>query len=420
MKEILLANETFAMAANQFDRTADFLGLSKDVKERCKWPKRMLSFSLPVRMDNGEVKMFFGHRVQHHLSRGPVKGGIRYHHSVELGEVAALAMWMNWKCALMRLPYGGGKGGIACDPRSMSLGEKERLTRRFAQELLPFIGEEVDVPAPDVGTDAQTMAWIVDTASTQAGRFTPGVVTGKPIELQGSQGRTKATGHGVAFCATRALSQLGINCQGATAVIQGFGNVGSYAAETLQRDGVKVQGISDVTGAIWNAKGLDIHALRQFVAETGGVMGFPESEAIDPDEMMCREVDILAPCAMERAIGKSLAEKLRCRIIAEGANGPTTPEADRIIEERGDIFLIPDVMCNAGGVTVSYFEWVQNLQRFSWTEQEVITKLETLLASTFDRLMAFAEDKKCGNRVAALALGIKEVSDVKRTRGLYP
>lgn len=420
MREILLANETFAMAASQFDRTAEFLGLSEDVKERCKWPKRMLSFSLPVRMDNGEVEMFFGHRVQHHLSRGPVKGGIRYHPSVELGEVAALAMWMNWKCALMRLPYGGGKGGIACDPRSMSLGEKERLTRRFAQELLPFIGEEIDVPAPDVGTDAQTMAWIVDTASTQAGRFTPGVVTGKPIELQGSQGRTKATGHGVAFCATRALNRLEITCRGATAVVQGFGNVGSYAAEALMLDGVKVQGVSDVTGAIWNQKGLDIPALRRFVAETGGVIGFPEAEAIESDEMMCREVDILAPCAMERAIDKSLAEKLRCRVLAEGANGPTTPEADAIIEERGDIFLIPDVMCNAGGVTVSYFEWVQNLQRFSWTEQEVITKLETLLAATFDRLLAFAEEKNCGHRVAALALGIQEVSNVKTTRGLYP
>lgn len=420
MREILLANETFAMAASQFDRTAEFLGLSEDVKERCKWPKRMLSFSLPVRMDNGEVEMFFGHRVQHHLSRGPVKGGIRYHPSVELGEVAALAMWMNWKCALMRLPYGGGKGGIACDPRSMSLGEKERLTRRFAQELLPFIGEEIDVPAPDVGTDAQTMAWIVDTASTQAGRFTPGVVTGKPIELQGSQGRTKATGHGVAFCATRALNRLEITCRGATAVVQGFGNVGSYAAEALMLDGVKVQGVSDVTGAIWNQKGLNIPALRRFVAETGGVIGFPEAEAIESDEMMCREVDILAPCAMERAIDKSLAEKLRCRVLAEGANGPTTPEADAIIEERGDIFLIPDVMCNAGGVTVSYFEWVQNLQRFSWTEQEVITKLETLLAATFDRLLAFAEEKNCGHRVAALALGIQEVSNVKTTRGLYP
>jgi glutamate dehydrogenase (NAD(P)+) len=271
-----------------------------------------------------------------------------------------------------------------------------------------------------MGTNAQTMAWIVDTASTQAGRFTPGIVTGKPLELQGSAGRTQATGHGVAFTATRALSRLGIDCEGASAVVQGFGNVGSYAAETLMFDGVKVKGVSDVSGAIWNDNGLDICRLRQYVAETGGVVDFENSEPIDPDEMMIQKVDILAPCAMERAIDKEMAEKLQCKVLAEGANGPTTPDADAVIEQRGDIFLIPDVMCNAGGVTVSYFEWVQNLQRFSWTEREVISKLETLMAATFDRLVAFAEARKCGHRVAALALGIKEVADVKKTRGLYP
>jgi len=420
MKELLLANETFGMAASQFDRTAEFLGLEEAVRERCKWPKRMLSFSMPVTMDDGRTEVFFGHRVQHHLSRGPVKGGIRYHPSVEIGEVAALAMWMNWKCALMRLPYGGAKGGVACNPQNMSLGEQERLTRRYAQELLPFIGEEIDIPAPDVGTNAQTMAWIVDTASTQAGRFVPGVVTGKPLELQGSEGRTKATGHGVAFCATRALNRLGIQVEGATAVIQGFGNVGSYAAEALMADGVRVQGVSDAHGAIWNETGLPIGALREHLIATGTVVGFAESEPIDPRELMLQKVDILAPCAMERAIDEKMAAQLQCRVLAEGANGPTTPEADAIIEQRGDIFLVPDVMCNAGGVTVSYFEWVQNLQRFSWTEQEVIAKLETLMATTFDRLVHFAEERKCGTRVAALALGVQEVANVKRTRGLYP
>ena len=420
MKEILMANETFGMAAEQFDRTADFLGLDDGVRERCKWPKRMLSFSLPVHMDDGRTEVFFGHRVQHHLSRGPVKGGIRYSPHVEVGEVAALAMWMNWKCALMRLPYGGAKGGIACNPREMSLGEQERLTRRFAQELLPFIGQDIDIPAPDMGTNAQTMAWIVDTASTQAGKFVPGVVTGKPLELQGSEGRTQATGHGVAFTATRALDRLGVNCEGASAVIQGFGNVGSYAAERLMFDGLKVKGVSDVSGAIWNEKGLDIMSLRKHVAKTGGVMDFENSEAIDAQELMMQKVDILAPCAMERAIDEEMAKKLQCRVLAEGANGPTTPEADAMIEERGDIFLVPDVMCNAGGVTVSYFEWVQNLQRFHWTEREVISKLETQMAATFDRLVSFAEAQKCGHRVAALALGIKEVADVKKTRGLYP
>lgn len=420
MKELLLQNETFGMAASQFDRTAEFLGLEETVSERCKWPKRMLSFSLPVKMDDGRTEVFFGHRVQHHLSRGPVKGGIRYHPSVELGEVAALAMWMNWKCALMQLPYGGAKGGIACDPRQMSVGEQERLTRRFAQELLPFIGEEVDIPAPDVGTNSQTMAWIVDTASTQAGRLVPGIVTGKPLELQGSAGRAQATGHGVAFTATRALSRLGRSCAGATAVVQGFGNVGSYAAETLMFDGVKVQGVSDASGAVWNDGGLDICKLRSYVAETGGVLGFAEAEAIDARELMQKEVDILAPCAMERAIDEDLAGKLKCKVLAEGANGPTTPGADAIIEERGDIFLVPDVLCNAGGVTVSYFEWVQNLQRFHWTEREVITKLETQLARTFDRLVGFCEARGCGHRVGALALGIEEVARVKKVRGLYP
>ncbi|MDP0489479.1 MAG: Glu/Leu/Phe/Val dehydrogenase [Verrucomicrobiota bacterium JB023] len=408
------------MAAEQFEQTADFLDLEQEVRERCKWPKRLLTFSLPIRMDDGRTEVFFGYRVQHHLSRGPVKGGIRYHPDVELGEVAALAMWMNWKCALMKLPYGGAKGGIACNPREMSRGEQERLTRRFAQELLPFIGENIDVPAPDMGTNAQTMAWILDVASTQAGYLVPGVVTGKPVELQGSKGRTQATGHGVAFAATRALSRLGIKAKDSSAVIQGFGNVGSHAAETLMFDGVSVKGVSDVGGAIWNDGGLDIVKLRAYVRETGSVVGFPESEVIDPQELLCQEVDILAPCAMERAIGKELAPKLRCKVLAEGANGPTTPEADAIIEERGDIFLIPDVLCNAGGVTVSYFEWVQNLQRFSWTEREVLTKLETLLASTFDRMVSFAEARKCGHRLAALALGIKEVADVKKTRGLYP
>ncbi len=408
------------MAARQFDRTAEFLGLDEAVRERCKWPKRMLSFSMPVSMDDGRTEVFFGHRVQHHLSRGPVKGGIRYSPHVELGEVAALAMWMNWKCALMRLPYGGAKGGIACNPREMSTGEKERLTRRFAQEMLPFIGEDIDIPAPDMGTDAQTMAWIVDTASTQAGRFTPGIVTGKPLELQGSEGRTQATGHGVAFTATRALQRLGIDCTDASAVIQGFGNVGSYAAETLMFDGVKVKGVSDISGAIWSDNGLDICQLREYVARTGGVLDFPNSEPIDAQELMLQKVDILAPCAMERVIDEEVAKKLQCRVLAEGANGPTTPEADAIIEERGDIFLVPDVMCNAGGVTVSYFEWVQNLQRFSWTEREVLSKLETQLATTFDRLVSFAETRKCSHRIAALALGIKEVADVKKTRGLYP
>ena len=420
MKEDLLSDPVFGMAAEQFDRVADFLELEEQVRERCKWPKRIITVSLPVTMDDGRTEVFFGHRVQHHLSRGPVKGGLRYHPSVKLGEVAALAMWMNWKCALMGLPYGGGKGGIACNPREMSMGEQERLTRRFAQEICPFIGPEVDVMAPDVGTNAQHMAWILDTYSTREGRFVPEVITGKPIELQGSQGRTQATGYGVAFLATRALNKLEVPVAGATAIVQGFGNVGSYAVETMEGYGMKVMGVSDITGAIWNPKGLDARSLLAHVKATGGVAGFAGAESIDPDEMLLRECDVLVPAAMERVITAKNAGQLKCRILAEAANGPTTPEADAIIEARGDIFLIPDVLCNAGGVTVSYFEWVQNLQRFSWTKTEVLTKLETKLNEAFENLLSFCHERKCAHRLGALATGVDLVARVKKTRGLFP
>jgi len=420
MKEQLLQSPVFRMAATQFERVADFLELDGEIRERCKWPKRLITVTMPVRMDDGRTEVFFGHRVQHHLSRGPVKGGLRYHPSVDLGEVAALAMWMNWKCALMRLPYGGAKGGIACNPRAMSDGEKERLTRRFAMEMLPFIGEEVDVMAPDMGTDEQTMAWIVDVYSTYAGHLVPGIVTGKPLELQGSAGRKAATGHGVAFLASRALNKLGIQVPGATAVIQGFGNVGYYTAETMSGYGIKVHGISDVTGAIWNGGGLEIRALHNHVLKTGGVAGFGEAEAIDPGELLLQECDVLVPAAVERVITRDNAAGLRCRVLAEAANGPTTPEADAIIEERGDIYLIPDVLCNAGGVTVSYFEWVQNLQRFQWDEREVLTKLETMLEGAFERFQQYVRAEKVSHRMAALCLGIQEVARVKQVRGLFP
>jgi glutamate dehydrogenase (NAD(P)+) len=420
MKDQLLQSPVFQMAATQFDGVADFLELDEEIRERCKWPKRLITVTMPVKMDDGRTEVFFGHRVQHHLSRGPVKGGLRYHPAVHLGEVAALAMWMNWKCALMRLPYGGAKGGIACDPRAMSPREKENLTRRFTMEMLPFIGKEVDVMAPDMGTDEQTMAWIVDVYSTYAGHLVPGIVTGKPVELQGSEGRRQATGHGVAFLATRALNKLGIPVPGATAVVQGFGNVGYHAAETMNGYGMKVCGISDVTGAVWNDNGLDIRALQAYAMEKGGVLGFPEAEAIEPAALLLKECDVLVPAAVERVINKDNAGDLRCRVLAEGANGPTTPGADAIIEERGDIFLIPDVLCNAGGVTVSYFEWVQNLQRFHWGEREVLTKLETMMEGAFDRFQTFARTKEVSHRMAALCLGISEVAKVKQVRGLFP
>ena len=420
MREELLANPVFAMAVSQFDRVADFLKLPADIRERCKWPKRIITVTVPIRRDDGTTEVFFGHRVQHHLTRGPVKGGLRYHPDVNVGEVAALAMWMNWKCALLDLPFGGGKGGISCKPSEMSDGELERMTRRYTMEMIPFIGPEIDVMAPDMGTNEQTMAWITDTYSTHSGHLVPSIVTGKPLTLQGSAGRTRATGHGVAFLASNALSKLGIKEESATAIIQGFGNVGLYTAVTLASYGIKIIGISDASGALWNQDGIDIDALRAYVSEHKAISGFPAAESIDPNQMLIRKCDILAPCAVGGVIHAYNAAQLDCKILAEGANGPTTPEADLIIEKRNDIFVIPDILCNAGGVTVSYFEWVQNLQRFQWKEKEVISKLETKLHAAFEQVTSYAAKNKLPNRMAAQAIAITIVANAKSTRGLFP
>jgi len=420
MRQTLLRNPVFAMAAEQFDRVADFLNLSADLRERCKWPKRLITVTVPIRRDDGTTEVFFGHRVQHHLTRGPTKGGLRYHPSVDLGEITALALWMTWKCALMDLPFGGGKGGIACDPATMSAGELERLTRRYTMEMIPFIGPETDVMAPDLGTNEQTMAWMADTYSTHVGHLVPAIVTGKPLNLQGSCGRARATGHGVAFVASNALHQLGTPVDGATAIVQGFGNVGSHTAYTLASHGVRILGVSDVQGAIWNDRGLDVVKLRNHLAQTGSVWGFAEAEPIDPDRLLCQSCDILAPCALDRVITADNAPRLRCRILAEGANGPSTLEADRILDARGDIWVIPDILCNAGGVTVSYFEWVQNFQHLSWTEREVVTRLETLLQKAYTKVISFAKRHRLSHRTAAQAIAIQTVADAKSARGLFP
>lgn len=420
MREELLKNPVFSMAVEQFDRVADFLKLEPEIRERCKWPKRIITVTVPIRRDDGSTEVFFGHRVQHHLTRGPVKGGLRYHPEVDVGEVAALAMWMNWKCALLGLPFGGGKGGICCKPMEMSQGELERMTRRFTMEMIPFIGPETDVMAPDMGTNEQTMAWITDTYSTHSGHLVPSIVTGKPLTLQGSEGRTRATGHGVAFLASGALAKLGIATDQATAIIQGFGNVGIYTAETLFSYGVKITGVSDVSGAIWNPDGIDVAALRKFTGTHKVLEGFPGGEKIDPGAMLLKECDILAPCAVGHVITGANAAALKCRVLAEGANGPTTPDADRIIEKRGDIFVIPDILCNAGGVTVSYFEWVQNLQRFQWTEREVISKLETKLQAAFEQVISYSKWNKIPHRMAAQAIAISTVAAAKTARGLFP
>ncbi|MES2995653.1 MAG: Glu/Leu/Phe/Val dehydrogenase [Verrucomicrobiota bacterium] len=420
MREALLSSPVFAMAAEQFDQVADFLNLSEALRERCKWPKRFITVTVPIVRDSGRTEVFFGHRVQHHLTRGPVKGGLRYHPSADLGEITALAVWMTWKCALLGLPYGGGKGGIACDPLTMSQGELERLTRRFTMEMIPFIGPEIDIMAPDMGTNEQTMAWMADTYSTHAGHLVPSIVTGKPLNLHGSAGRTKATGTGVAFTASNALHKLGYSVQGATAIVQGFGNVGSHTAYTLVSHGVKVKGVSDVNGAIWNSGGLPMEKLSKYVAATGTVVGFRESEPLDPAALLTQPCDILAPCALDRVITGANAPHLRCKVLAEGANGPTTPEADAILEARGDVLVIPDILCNGGGVTVSYFEWVQNLQHYAWTEKEVIGKMESILQAAQSRVTVFAEKHGISQRLAAQAIAIQTVADVKTARGLFP
>lgn len=387
--------------------------------ERTRLPKRALVVQVPVRMDDGTVHSFEGYRVQHHLSLGPTKGGVRFHPDVTLGETAALAMWMSWKCALAGLPYGGAKGGVACDPRTMSEGEVERLTRRYTQELVPFIGPDIDIPAPDVGTSEKNMAWMVDTYSIAVGHGTAGVVTGKPVILGGSLGRKEATGRGVAFLVNRAMDLLEIKAEGATAAVQGFGNVGSYAATTLASSGVKIIAVTDHTGGLHNASGIDVHALQRHVATHGGVAGFTEGESLTNEELFSLECDVLIPAALEGQISGENAPKLRCRILAEAANGPTTSSGDEFLRDSG-IFLLPDVLCNSGGVTVSYFEWVQNLQGFSWTEAEINDRLYRILEKAFQEVLSFGKRNGLWMRDAALAIGVSKVIQAKRAKGLFP
>ena len=411
---------TFDMACEQFDLVADLLPMPQEHRDRVKFPKRSLTVAVPVRMDNGEVRVFSGYRVQHHLSLGPTKGGLRFHPDVRLGEVAALAMWMSWKCALTGLPYGGAKGGVACDPRTLSIGELERVTRRFTQEIVSFIGPQIDIPAPDVGTNEQTMAWIMDSYSIHAGHSVPGVVTGKPVNLGGSLGRREATGRGVGYLVGRAMDVLGMKANECTAAVQGFGNVGSVAAASMAKHGVKIIAVSDADGGLYNANGIDLNALNDHVAARKTVAGFAGAEPITNAELLELKCDVLAPCALERQITAANAAKLQCRILAEGANGPTTPDGDVIIDQRGDIFVIPDILCNSGGVVVSYFEWVQDLQSFFWSEAEVVDKLFRILETAFMSTWNMSKQQKLSMRMAALALGVKRVWEAKKQRGLFP
>jgi len=412
------------MALSQLWTVAEHFDIDQGVLERLAKPKRAVVVSVPIRMDDGHTNNFIGFRVQHSLTSGPAKGGLRYHPAVDLGEVAALAMWMSWKCGIMGLPFGGAKGGIACDPAKLSRGEKERITRRYTEEVGSIIGPRQDVMAPDLGTDEQTMAWIMDTYSTKVGYACPEIVTGKPVEIGGCVGRREATGRGVVYCVYEALTELEIRPSDATAVVQGFGNVGSVAAMELAHRGVKVIAVSDRFGAIRNDRGIDIAALTKHMY--GGppelhaqLADFPGAEPMDPDEVLLLPCTVAVPSALERVITHENAHKLRCRIIAEGANGPTTPEADKILA-NSDVFLIPDVLCNAGGVTVSYFEWVQDIQQLMWSEEMVNQKLRDLMLRSYHQVRMLARDRRLPMRVAALSLGVQKVALEKARRGLFP
>ena len=410
---------TFQMACRQLEVVAEQIEIDRGVLERLSKPKRALVVSIPIRMEDGRTESFVGYRVQHSLTSGPSKGGLRYHPSVDLGEVAALAMWMSWKCGIMNLPFGGAKGGISCDPAHLTPGELERLTRRFTEEVLVVIGPRMDVMAPDLGTDEQTMAWIMDTYSMKVGYACPEIVTGKPVELGGCVGRREATGRGVVYCVSEALRELDLKLSESTAVIQGFGNVGSVVAQELAQRGVRIVGLADRYGAIHNPRGLDMAALTRHVGAGRRLCDFPQAERIPDDQLLTLPCTVLVPAAVERVITRTNAPYLRCRILAEAANGPTTPEADVLLSDS-DIFIIPDILCNAGGVTVSYFEWVQDIQQFLWSEAQVNQKLEELMLRAYHQVRGLARERNFAMRTAALSLGVQKVSKEKLRRGLFP
>ena len=412
--------EVFRMACTQFDKAADLLEVSPSVRGRVKYPKRCLVVSIPVRCDDGQVRIFEGYRVQQHLSIGPTKGGVRFNPSVTVGEVAALAMWMSWKCAIVKLPYGGAKGGVAVDTTKLSKQELERISRRYMQEMIPFVGPNIDIMAPDMGTNEEVMAWMMDTYSNHVGCSMPAVVTGKPIELGGSEGRREATGRGVAHLICRYLDDLKIPLPKASIVVQGFGNVGAEVALAMEEYGAKVIGISDISGGIYRKEGLLVKEAISYVTQHGSLSGWKGGEAINNTELLELACTVLVPAALERVIHSGNARKLKCRMLAEAANGPTTNGADKIISERGDIKVIPDVLCNSGGVVVSYFEWVQDLQSLFWSKEEVLKRLYGIL----DRARFEVEEQKSylgvSRRMAALTLGIQRVVRAKELRGLFP
>jgi glutamate dehydrogenase (NAD(P)+) len=412
-------SELHRTALAQLDRVATKLALDSDIHERLRFPRRALVVSVPIRMDRGDTEVFIGYRVHHNTALGPTKGGLRYDLGVNLGEVTALAMLMSWKCALMGLPYGGAKGGVRCNPRELSPRELEHLTRRYTTEIIHMIGPDLDIPAPDLGTDEQTMAWMMDTYSMTQGKSVPGVVTGKPIIVGGSAGRREATGRGIVFVLYQAAKSLGQELRGKKIVVQGFGNVGSVAARLLWNGGCTIAGVSDVKGGLWNPAGLDVRQLRDHVTQTGSVVGFPGAEPVTNEAILEQPCDVLIPAAVDSVIHARNADRIKAHIVAEAANGPTTPEADVILRDRG-VTVMPDILCNAGGVVVSYFEWVQGLQYYFWKESEIVARLQEIMARSFTSVWRTSQKAGVDLRTGALMEGISRVADAHVSRGLYP
>jgi glutamate dehydrogenase (NAD(P)+) len=406
-------------ALQQLDDAARIIDLDPGVHEVLRNPRRTLEVAVPTRMDDGSIRVFTGYRVHHNTSRGPSKGGLRYHPAVTLDEVKALAMWMTWKCAVVNIPYGGAKGGVIVDPKSLSRNELERMTRRYASEILPLIGPERDIPAPDMGTNAEIMAWIMDTYSTREGFSVPGVVTGKPVAIGGSKGRVSATGRGVSYVTLATLKHLGMAVEDARIVVQGFGNVGSNAVQLLEEMGCIVVGVSDVQGGIYNPNGLTYTGLSTHVRQAGSLAGYEGGEAVSNEELLELECDVLIPAALENQLTEDNAADVRAPVVVEAANGPTSPQGDAIFKDR-HVLVVPDILANSGGVTVSYFEWVQDIQSFYWDEDEVNERLRKIMERAYVDVLSLSEERKVTMREAATVLGVTRVAEAHKTRGLYP
>jgi glutamate dehydrogenase (NAD(P)+) len=410
----------YDVAVAQFDEAADRLGLSQAMRAILRKPKRELIVNFPVRMDNGDVEMYTGYRVQHNINRGPAKGGIRFSPEVSLDEVRALAMWMTWKCAVVAIPFGGAKGGVICDPHKMSRAELERLTRRYATEISILIGPDSDIPAPDMNTNPQVMAWIMDTYSMHAGYSVPAVVTGKPLAIGGSEGRLEATARGVLVVTREAMRDKGMQPEECFVVVQGFGNVGSITARLLQDElKCKIVGLSDISGGVYNAKGIEIHRALRYSKEHGTLQGLPDTEHVTNAELLELPCDVLIPAALENQLTGRNASRIKANLIIEAANGPTTPEADRIFNNRGTT-VVPDILANAGGVTVSYFEWVQDLQRFFWAEQQINSQLESIMERSYQAVCNKSQEQDCSLRMGAYLLAVARVAEATEIRGVYP